>query len=170
MDQVVNRFWLELDGQSYDIEWIDSAVVVDGRAFAVDFPEDGVVTVDGQPYRVEFEGTEALVDGIAHAVSWGGLDSEEEEAASAAGGNGNGPGPGTDGSSTVQAIMPGKIINVLVCEGDEVSADQVVCVLEAMKMQNEIRAGRAGVVQKVHVSSGQDVTIGKPLIIISEAA
>ncbi|MCK5592574.1 biotin/lipoyl-binding protein, partial [Candidatus Bathyarchaeota archaeon] len=54
----------------------------------------------------------------------------------------------------VVAPMAGKIIKVKVKEGDAVKAGDVICTLEAMKMENEITATRTGKVQKIHVTEG----------------
>ena len=57
----------------------------------------------------------------------------------------------------VLAIMPGKIIRVMVEVGDSVEEGQPVCVLEAMKMENELHARQAGTVKAVCVKPGDDV-------------
>jgi pyruvate carboxylase subunit B len=64
----------------------------------------------------------------------------------------------------VVAPMPGIILNVLVKEGDVVSAGDAILVLEAMKMENEIHAPRAGTVKKIHVTEGAEVRAGSELI------
>ena len=67
------------------------------------------------------------------------------------------------GSQQVTAYMPGRVVDVLVNEGDEVATGQGLVVLEAMKMENEIQAERDGTVSKVFVSPGQAVEGGDPL-------
>jgi biotin carboxyl carrier protein len=69
-----------------------------------------------------------------------------------------------DGSIT--APMTGKILSVKVKKGDQVELGQVVCVLEAMKMENEITAPKAGTVREVYVSEGSSVSEGEPLFIV----
>jgi biotin carboxyl carrier protein len=59
--------------------------------------------------------------------------------------------------------MPGKIIRVLVAEGDEVAEGDVVCILEAMKMENELKAPQSGLVRALHIQPGQDVEMGAVL-------
>lgn len=66
----------------------------------------------------------------------------------------------------VRAQMPGKIIRVSVKVGAEVVKDQSLAVMEAMKMENEIRAPQAGVVGRIAVSEGQTVETGADLIVI----
>ncbi|MHB1651919.1 MAG: biotin/lipoyl-containing protein [Desulfitobacteriaceae bacterium] len=70
------------------------------------------------------------------------------------------------GSGNVTAPMPGVITSVKVNVGDEVSVEQAVVTLEAMKMENEIPAGKAGVIQEIHVSVGQSVSSGELLVVI----
>jgi len=67
---------------------------------------------------------------------------------------------------TVTAPMTGKILSVKVKRGDQVELGQIVCILEAMKMENEITAPKAGTVQEVYVSEGSSVSEGEPLFIV----
>jgi biotin carboxyl carrier protein len=67
---------------------------------------------------------------------------------------------GHSGSAQIRAPMPGKVIRVLVKEGDAVQANQGVLVMEAMKMQNEIKSPKSGVVKKVGVTAGSAVNSG----------
>ncbi len=62
--------------------------------------------------------------------------------------------------------MPGRVINVLVAPGDEVQRDQGVVVVEAMKMENEVRTPKAGKVVEVRVIVGQTVEKGELMIVI----
>ena len=64
------------------------------------------------------------------------------------------------------APMPGKVVRVLVRVGDMVAARQPVVVVAAMKMENELRASRAGTVAEVHVREGASVEAGAPLVVI----
>ena len=67
---------------------------------------------------------------------------------------------GQDGVAQIRAPMPGKVIKVLVAEGTEVEPNQGIVVLEAMKMQNEIKSPKKGVVRKVGVKEGAAVNAG----------
>jgi biotin carboxyl carrier protein len=62
--------------------------------------------------------------------------------------------------------MPGKIIRVIVAEGDEVEAGQPLVVVEAMKMQNEIKATKKGRVTKIAVKEAAAVNAGDLLVIV----
>jgi acetyl-CoA/propionyl-CoA carboxylase biotin carboxyl carrier protein len=72
----------------------------------------------------------------------------------------------TVGEGTVAAPMQGTIVKVLVEVGQKVAADEAVCVLEAMKMESEIRPKRAGVVSEVLVEPGKTVRSGDPLVVL----
>ena len=70
------------------------------------------------------------------------------------------------GETAVEAPMPGKVIKVVAAAGTAVKSGDVVIILEAMKMQNEICAPRDGTVKAVNVSAGQTVTAGQAMAII----
>lgn len=67
----------------------------------------------------------------------------------------------------VAAPMTGKIVKVKVKKGDQVKAKQILCIIEAMKMENEITAPKAGTVQEINVGDGQSVSEGEVLFIVS---
>src|SRR5258706_2570203 len=73
-------------------------------------------------------------------------------------------GEASDGA--VVSPMPGKVVKVLVKEGDQVEIGAPMVVVEAMKMENELSAPRAGVVQKVHVKPGDAVDGGALLVTV----
>jgi glutaconyl-CoA decarboxylase len=68
--------------------------------------------------------------------------------------------------TVVAAPMPGTILNILVKEGAKVKSGEVLLILEAMKMENEITSPTAGTVKKVAVSKGSNVNTGEVLVII----
>lgn len=72
-------------------------------------------------------------------------------------------GKGGRRSAKVTAYMPGRVVAILAQEGEAVTAGQGIVVLEAMKMQNEIRAEQDGTLARVHVQPGQAVEGGDPL-------
>jgi biotin carboxyl carrier protein len=72
----------------------------------------------------------------------------------------------TAGPQRVVAPMPGKVLRVPVKVGDSVSAGQPLVVVEAMKMENELRAGRDGTVADIHAREGMSVEAGALLVII----
>ncbi len=70
------------------------------------------------------------------------------------------------GTRSIAASMPGKVVRVLVAEGDAVTARQGVVVVEAMKMENELRTPKAGRVVAVHAREGMLVEAGRILIVV----
>jgi len=71
------------------------------------------------------------------------------------------------GPSEVHAIIPGVVVSVSIVAGDAVSAGQQLLVVEAMKMQNELRAPRDGTVERVAVAAGQTIEVGDLLLVLA---
>ncbi len=155
------QFTLTLDGTAYEVEVEGNTVFVNGRPFTIRL-DGNRVQVNGMSYEVELQGDQATVNGIAYAFQ---VQEKTER-----------PGAGASPrvsrvaveAGAVTAIMPGKIIRVLVKEGDQVQEGDVLCVLEAMKMENELRAGKSGVVKKVNVRPGSDVEMGEVLVVVGD--
>lgn len=78
----------------------------------------------------------------------------------------HGPGGQASGPQRITAPMPGKVVRVLVKPGDDVVARQGLVVVEAMKMENELRAARTGRVRDVAVAEGQSVDAGAVLLVV----
>ncbi|HJW23199.1 MAG TPA: biotin/lipoyl-containing protein [Candidatus Limnocylindrales bacterium] len=74
---------------------------------------------------------------------------------------------GHSGPAEVRAIIPGVVVSVSVTAGDEVVAGQQLLAVEAMKMQNELRAPRDGVIERVAVGPGTTIEVGDLLLVIS---
>lgn len=72
--------------------------------------------------------------------------------------------PVPQGAETVEAPMPGTILDIKVKEGDTVSSGQVLVILEAMKMENEIVAPRDGKIVSINTTKGASVNAGDPLV------
>lgn len=150
-------------------------VTIQGKKYHVEIPDPGAsplqVVVDGQTFDVAVSGTgvtaprgEALRAMPAPAPQPTALPplprvAVAVPAAPAA------PAPG--GGHEVTAPMPGTLLSIDVKVGDAVSAGQVVCVLEAMKMKNPIRVNFDGVVSEVVAAPGQTVPFGAVLIRIT---
>lgn len=66
--------------------------------------------------------------------------------------------------ASLEAPMPGTILNILVSPGQQVTENQPLLILEAMKMENEIVADRSGTITAVHVQKGEVVNPGQPLL------
>jgi acetyl-CoA/propionyl-CoA carboxylase biotin carboxyl carrier protein len=76
-------------------------------------------------------------------------------------------GAGGVGRDAVVSPMQGTVLAVEVAEGDEVVAGQVICVIEAMKMENEVHASRAGTIAELSVSAGEAVTLGQVICVVT---
>jgi biotin carboxyl carrier protein len=74
---------------------------------------------------------------------------------------------GRTGPVEVRAIIPGRIVALSVGAGDAVNAGQQLLVLEAMKMQNELRAPREGTIERIPIAVGQNVEVGDLLMVIT---
>jgi len=79
---------------------------------------------------------------------------------------GDAPAAAATGPIEVRAVMPGKVVAILAAEGTVVEAGQGLLVVEAMKMENEIAAPRAGRVATVRVRPGEAVDAGAPLVVL----
>jgi len=116
------------------------SVLAGGRSYEVFVGSDGRVAVDGEPLIVEVVDPRAVRKrGAAGLV---------------------------EGRQLLKAAMPGKVVRVLVVEGSEVEAGQGVLVVEAMKMQNELKSPKAGVVTRVAVQEGATVNAGDLLAVV----
>jgi biotin carboxyl carrier protein len=119
------------------------SVLLDGRSYEArveETPSGLVVVIDG--YRFEIEVRDPRRFGR------------------------RGAGAGSEGVATVVAPMPGKVVRVLVAAGDSVVPGQGLLVVEAMKMQNEMKAARAGSVLSIHAREGDTVAAGEVLATI----
>ncbi len=117
--------------------------------------------IDNRVVDLCIEGSPPGVGVIAHGHRfYASVESERMRTLSAAlGQRSGGPGEGT-----LVSPMPGRVLKILVAEGDEVTAGHPLIVVEAMKMENELACGRDGKVLKIHVTPGQAVESGARLI------
>jgi biotin carboxyl carrier protein len=117
--------------------------------------EPGVYSVilDGASYEVRVGDSEIVIDGHRYPFE---LDDPRQWKRP-------GSGAGVQGRAAIVAPMPGKIVRVLVAEGDSVEQGQGILVVEAMKMQNELKAPRAGRVTSIAVKAGDGVIAGAVL-------
>jgi biotin carboxyl carrier protein len=144
------RWLVSVDGRTRELEvragqgtlcWLDGTTVVQASIDGV-LPRP-IVGVRGQTIPVE------IADARAAAIA--GVVKERARAA---------------GPVIVRAPIPGRVARVLVKAGDAVVAGRGMVVLEAMKMENEIRAPRDGVVKTLGCSEGAAVEAGQPLVTI----
>jgi biotin carboxyl carrier protein len=164
-----------------------------GRQFVVDVQEQGADTFDvavgGQTYAVTLTGDEDLAEGAitpelspsgassaAHAAAgaFAARVSRKAAAPAAAPASAHAPGaaPRTAGATgataSLNAPMPGVIIEVSVKAGDVVERGQLVAILDAMKMHNSIRSPRAGTIAEICVAPGQAVGHGDAIVRFAE--
>ncbi len=150
--------------------------IVEGKQFLVEIIDDKHVSVDGKVYEVDFESVSGqpvyslIVDGRSHESyiyqgedNWQVLlrgrlypvtveDEREKRLRAAAGG-----GVIETGEFHLRAPMPGLVVTIPVTEGQAVKKGQVILILESMKMQNEIKAPRDGVIGRIRVKAGETV-------------
>jgi biotin carboxyl carrier protein len=130
--------------------------VVDARKLEADFYS---ILYEGKSYEVSVE-----TAGAKYVVRHGAHEQVVELADASRGGREELRKKG--GPETVDSVMPGKVVRVLVSPGDEVNAGQGLVVVEAMKMENGIGAPRAGRVKSVDVAPGQNVETGARLVVL----
>ena len=126
------------------------------------------ITVNGTAYEVEVEeaGVVASAPKAAAAPKAAPAPAPAPKAAPAPAPAPKAAAPVAAGATTVSAPMPGKVLSVNVKAGDAVKAGDVLMILEAMKMQNEIMAPADGTVSDVRVSAGQTVGTGDVMIVM----
>jgi glutaconyl-CoA decarboxylase len=128
------------------------------------------VTLNGRTYEVEVEAGKAmLLDEYEAIVPTAAPAAAPVAAAPAAAAPAAAPAAAavTAAGEAVNAPMPGTILKVNVTQGQAVKAGTVLCVLEAMKMENEIMAPKDGTVAQVVVSKGASVNTGDALVVIA---
>ncbi len=147
---------LEKKGDMFD-------VLVDGQRKHVELmhrDKDALLLlIDGRPYRVVLEADDQLIvnDEEYHTEV---LDEQIQKLIKAS------PQSLHKKELILRASMPGLVIDVLVSEGDSVTRDRGLFIIEAMKMQNEMKSSRDGVVKQVFVKKGQTINSGDKLAVI----
>lgn len=147
LDRDANKWRVSLDGEPADADVAEIApnifsILLDGKSYEVRVASNPSGTLTLQTGRHEF--TAEVFDPRA----WRGRRHGALEA---------------EGRQQIVAPMPGKIVRVLVQAGEKVQAGQGLLVVEAMKMQNEIRSPKNGTVERLLVKEGQPVNAGEIL-------
>ena len=125
------------------------------------------ITVNGTAYEVEVEDMGGAVASAPKAAAPKAAPAPDAAPApKAAAAPAPAAKPVAAGAATISAPMPGKVLEVKVKVGDAVKAGDVIMVLEAMKMQNEIMAPADGTISDVRVSAGQTVGTGDVMIVM----
>jgi biotin carboxyl carrier protein len=128
---------------SFSIEPLEAGcycVVINGRSYRVSRNRAGELDINGLSCTVEVFDPRAL--------------------------RARGRGHSAQGRQSVAASMPGKVIRVLVSAGDKVEAGQGLVVVEAMKMQNEMKSPKAGRIVEVKTKTGAAVAAGDVLVVV----
>jgi biotin carboxyl carrier protein len=159
------EFALKLGNVEYPVVVEGDTITVNGRPFTVEFADDGMVLVDGIAYDVALEGETATVGGESYEIQVSGL-AVTHLAPSPSPSGMAAPRPVEAGAGAVLAIMPGKIVRVMVEAGQEVAEGEPVCVLEAMKMENEVKSPLSGAVVDLRVQPGDTVAAGDTIAIV----
>ena len=139
---------------------------IDGRALEADAVEvsPGVysILIDGKSYEVRVEpfASKLRVTTAGREIEASVRDPREWQ-------RGRHGSAETEGRQQILAPMPGKVVRLLVATGDAVQAGQGIVVVEAMKMQNEIRSPKSGTVERLAVIEGQAVNAGETVAIIA---
>jgi biotin carboxyl carrier protein len=159
------QFRVVVDGESHEIDAQRRARGLVIRVDGANYPArvtlsraTYVVRIGPRTYRVRFRGREVSLDDRWYPLSIPVVDSDSETKS----------GKEADEVSVreIRAPMPGRVVRILVAAGTRVSRGQVLLVLEAMKMQNEIPAPRDGIVREVRVSEGDLITADRVVAVL----
>ena len=165
------KYFVTVNGREHEVEVLERlgelVVSVDGEPLDLEYREVdrlGQVALfsEGRSWGMSIEGGEhkvlATIAGHQYEVE---LEDERERAAHAAEREAAAHG------GLIESVMPGVVVQLLVGPGDAVEEGQPLLILEAMKMQNEIIAPAAAVIEAVHVAEGQAIESGVKLITLS---
>jgi biotin carboxyl carrier protein len=164
-------FIAKLGEQNYTVEIEENGksmyrVSVDGNEFLVDGKKTGrtnySLIVDNRSFEIEVDNTDdeyrVLVDGRSYRIQL--VDERRMRIGSGQ------LGVELQGRQNISVPMPGKIIAVLVAEGEAVEKGQGLVIVEAMKMENEVRSPIAGAVKEIKVKPGDTVEGGAVLLVV----
>ncbi len=156
-DQTSGRYHVGVKGQrrTFDVAWIDETTIsmIEAGSSASTVTEAGIGGKPGGDLSVSIEGRLFSV-----SVAVQGKPSRSHSGAR--------HGEAINGPTNIVTPMPGRVVRVLVSEGDRVAAGQGVIVVEAMKMENELRANKDGLVRQVRGKAGDAVEAGAVLVVI----
>jgi biotin carboxyl carrier protein len=158
----------QLNGETHTIEIEGGKAAIDGREYEIEAstPETGVVLLKSEGRIFEAVVTPDGTSRESVSVSLGGntfdIRLSDPKRLRASGGDA----AHADGLAEIKSAMPGKVVRILVEQGSEVAKGEGVVVVEAMKMQNELKAPKDGTVSAVKVEEGQTVNAGDVLVTI----
>ena len=157
----------DIGGEMRDVEirreGRDVRATVDGREYSLDVsqpePHTFLIKNDSEVYEayVADDGNTVGISGQSIDVKI--LDPKRLRGGSAAGAD-------DSGKAEIRTAMPGKVVRIVVAQGNTVEKGASVIVVEAMKMQNEMKAPKAGTIVEVRVAEGDTVGAGDLLVVI----
>ena len=169
----VLKLFIDVSGKNFEVEipaaGITERLNINGKDISIDscwLRGDNAVSIiiDGKTHVAEFdpldEQCRIKIDGLDFVTS---VKDERSDAIMRIIGNGS---KKKDSDNNIKAPMPGLIVKLSVAEGDLVKKGDSVIIIEAMKMENEIRTQTSGVIDKIHVEPDQTVDKGALLLSI----
>ena len=151
LDRDTSGWRITLDGKPLSVDATEIApntisILIDGQVFEISVTPsaDGTLKLQTGPHEFNCE--------VIDPRAWRGRRHGNVD---------------VEGRQQILAPMPGKVVRLLVREGDYVEAGEGLLVVEAMKMQNEIRSPKSGTVERVLAKEGQPVNAGEILCIVS---
>jgi biotin carboxyl carrier protein len=169
---MATRYLTTLNGADQEIEVEETAahalrLKIDDRQFDADVRQTSEcsfsVLIGNRSFDLEVapEGDEMIVASRGSAARVTLVDAARRSRKGVAGGR-----PAVTGKAQLKAMMPGRVVNVLVSVGDEVALQQGLVVIEAMKMENELKSPKAGKITEIKVTPGQTVEKGDLLLVV----
>ena len=138
---------VKVNGNDYDIEILGEKATVNGKEVSIKLNED-MITLDGNIFYVDFveegEPTLMIINGVAYSVFRPEGDSVSIK--------------------NIKAPISGRVIDVLVTTGNQIKKGQVLIVIEAMKMENQIESPVNAEISEIKVNKGQSVKAGEVMI------
>ncbi len=139
-EKQINDIQINLDGKTYEVavEYLNSReilLIIDGKV------NNAIICTSNSSYRVCVKGQNFDIEKKPVSQILGKMLSHKQK-------------------RDIKTSMPGKIVKVLMAEGDEVEEGQAVLILEAMKMQNEIKSPQKGKITKIISKTGESVETG----------
>ncbi len=162
----LKTIWIETDGKRRRVELPEDTqgaieCLVDGVALSADVHTAAAgeisLIVAGRQWHCLLDGDAIVINGRRYGFAVDDPRSLRGRAGAAG---------GATGPRSIKAPMPGRVVRVLVNEGDEVAEHQGVVIIEAMKMQNELKSPRAGRIARVAVAVDATVDSGEVLVVV----
>ena len=162
----MTKLTIRIDGRTYEVELSPLptngsgiSVSIEGKTVHVQAPDPGIPVEEMEWFIVDGRAVEVSIDEDLNWIEtrWGTFPLKIEDKASLAA-------HFQSGDGRVKAPIPGQVVQVLVRPGERVTVGQPLLILEAMKMENEIRAPRSGMISFLNVISGQSVSLNELLV------